>query len=310
MKVRDTHFTFDTECDFVLAGTGRLLVRTARAWNTDRCGTMAAALAFYATFSLAPTIVIVIAVAGFFFGADAVRGLLFAEIRAIVGPDGAMAIQAILAHAWKSDQGVFASLWSLGGMLLGATGTFNELSGALRLIWRTGAPRTVLTDLLRVRLLSFGLVIGIGFLVVVLLIADAAIVYATDFLFSGSILRTVLDPLQQGLSFLFLCAAFSLLLKVLPECPVEMPVAAAGGIAAAGLFTLGKRLFAVYLAHASATSVFGAASSLAVLMMWLFFSAAVFLLGAEFAAQLAHRQSKGEFHKCRSASARAPWLLR
>lgn len=271
---------------------GRLLVRAVQAWIMDRCATMAAALAFYATFSLAPIIVIVIAVAGFFFGADAARGLISSQIHAIVGPEGALAIQAILAGAWKSGQGTFAGLWSLGGILLGATATFSELSSAFRVIWRTGVRGTVLAQLLRVRLLSFGLVVGIGFLVVVLLIADAAIVYATDYLFSGGGIDALLDPLQQSLSFLFLCAAFSLLLKVLPECSVKPHIAAAGGIAAAILFAVGKRIFAVYLAHASATSVFGAASSLAILMMWLFFSAGVFLLGAEFAAQLGHRRDQ------------------
>lgn len=258
-------------------------------WSNDRCSSMSAALAFYAAFSLAPMLLVVITVASVFFGAEAVHGRLDAEIRAVVGPEGAVAVQAMLASAWKAGRGGWIGLFSLLAIALGASATFAELHSALNAIWRAPPPARAVAALIRVRLLSFGLVVGTGFLIVVLLIADAAVTYATEFLIGG-FLPLALSAAQHAVSVVFLCAAFSILLKILPDAPVRWREAGAGGIAAALLFIGGKRVFAFYLARAGTANAFGAASSLAVLMMWLFFSAAVFLFGAELAAHLARRR--------------------
>lgn len=275
--------------------SGRQLAATlaaaAGSWSDDRCASLSAALAFYAAFSLAPMLLVAMTVASLFFGSAAVQGRVVEEIRAVVGPDGAVAVQAMLASAWKAGQGGWVGLLSLFAIALGASATFAELHNALNAIWKVPPPARAVAALIRVRLTSFGLVIGTGFLIVVLLIADAVVSYATAYLIGG-FLPVVLAIAQQAVALLFLCAAFAILLRILPDAAVRWREAAAGGIAAALLFVGGKRIFAFYLARAGTANAFGAASSLAVLMMWLFFSAAVFLFGAELAAHLARRRAE------------------
>lgn len=272
-----------------LRAVGPTTLKVLRRWADDRCSSMSAALAFYAAFSMAPMLVVVIAVASVFFGTDAVQGRLYGNIATLMGAQGAAVVQAMVASATKSGHSGISGLLSLVATVVGASATFAELSGALDRIWRARPPQAAMAALIRVRLTSFGLVVGVGFLIVVLLIADAGITFATQVLFAGGTLAPLIGRIERGLSFVFLCGAFTVLLRVLPDTAVRWGHAAAGGLTAALLFTAGKRLFALYLAHAGTANAFGAASSLAILMMWLYFSAAVFLLGAELAAVLARR---------------------
>lgn len=264
----------------------RIALATADHWAQDRCASMAASLAFYAAFSLAPLLVIAVAVGSIFFGERAIEGRLYSELESLIGRDAALTAQMVLANAWHAGQAHTLGWLSAAGTAIGATATFAELNSSLNAIWHAPPPRRAMAALIRVRLISFGLVLGAGFLLVVLLIADAAILYVTEALFANGVLGALLGAIQQMASFGFLCLAFTALLKVLPDTPVDWGEALNGGIAGAILFAVGKHLFALYLAKAGSTSVFGAASSLAVLMMWLFFSAAAFLVGAELAAVL------------------------
>jgi membrane protein len=263
-------------------------------WSDDRCSSMSAALAFYAAFSLAPMLVVIIAVASLFFGAEAVQGRLYGNFATLMGPQGAAIVQAMVASASKSGYGGLSGILSLAATVVGASATFAELSSALNRIWRTRPPAEAVVALIRVRLTSFGLVVGVGFLIVVLLIADAAITFATEVLIGGGFLDPLVGWIEHVISFGFMGWAFTVLLKVLPDTPVRWREAVVGGVTAALLFTVGKRLFALYLAHAGTANAFGAASSLAILMMWLYFSAAVFLLSAELAAVVAHRDEAGQ----------------
>ena len=237
---------------------------------------------------------IAIALAGVFFGADAVQGRLESGIATVVGPTGAAAVEAMLANAWKTNDGGWTGWLSIIVMAVGASATFAELNRALNLIWRVEAPERPMTSLLRVRLMSFGLVVGIGFLIVILLVADAVVMYVAELLLGEGGVGSLLSFIQLGISFCFLWLAFGLLLKVLPDVRVHWRDAVLGGLVAALLFAIGKQLFAGYLAYAGTASAFGAAGSLAVLMMWLFFSAAVFLFGAQVAAHSSrHRSGDG-----------------
>lgn len=266
---------------------GRFVGAALGDWLADGGPSMSAAVAFYAAFSLAPVLVVAIAVASLFVGAEAVQGRLFSGIQAVVGDEGAVVVQAMVASAWKAGGGGWMGGLSLAGTVIGATATFAELNRSLNIVWRAPENPRVIASLLRVRLVSFGMVVGTGFLVVVLLIADAGLAYGSRMLLGAMDLdlALVLGLLEQAVSFAFLCIAFSLLLKLLPDVHVPWGAALVGGIATAALFSLGKQLFARYLAYAGTANAFGAAGSLAVLMMWLFFSAAVFLLGAELAAR-------------------------
>jgi membrane protein len=264
---------------------GRML-KVLRAWSDDRCVSESAAVGFFAAFSMAPMLVVVIAVAGFFFGADAVQGRLFSEIENLMGKDGAVAVQAMVASAWKSGGPEWVGLISLAGVLIGASATFSELTSALNWIWRAPAKQGAVATLIKVRLLSFGLVLGTGFLLIVLLILDAILAFAGNALLAGreNIAQPMVIAAQHALTFIVLFSIFSVLLKTLPDVHVRWRDAALGAFVATVLFIAGKYFLALYLARAGTASAFGAAGSLAIVLMWLFFSAAIFLLGAEIAA--------------------------
>jgi membrane protein len=255
-------------------------------FSEDRCAAMAASIAFYAAFSLAPTLVMVIAVAGWFFGAEAARGELFNHINGLLGDEAAAGVQTIVENAHHSGSaGGIAAIISLATLVIGASATFSSLNNALNIVWPDPGPRaSSVIALMRVRLISFGLVLGVAFLLIVSLVLDTVITFIGKWLWGDSPYIVIGNLLQLGVGLLVLTCAFAGLLKFLPDARVHWRDAFVGGLVAAVLFSAGKKLFALYLAHAGITSSFGAAGSLAVLLMWLYFSAAVLLLGAEFSA--------------------------
>ncbi|WP_153140187.1 YihY/virulence factor BrkB family protein [Paraburkholderia agricolaris] len=252
----------------------------------DRCAAMAASIAFYAAFSLAPTLVMVIAVAGWFFGAEAARGELFNHIHGLLGDQAAAGVQTIVENAHHSGSaGGIAAIISFTMLAIGASATFSSLNSALNLVWPYTGPRSSsVIALVRVRLISFGLVLGVAFLLIVSLVLDTVITFIGKWLWGNSPYVVIGNLLQLGVGLLVLAFAFAGLLKFLPDAKVRWLDAFVGGVVAAVLFSAGKKLFALYIAHAGMASSFGAAGSLAVLLMWLYFSAVVLLLGAEFSA--------------------------
>ncbi|HEY4294856.1 MAG TPA: YihY/virulence factor BrkB family protein [Paraburkholderia sp.] len=257
-----------------------------RQFADDRCAAMAASIAFYAAFSLAPTLVMVIAVAGWFFGAAAARGELYHHIHGLLGDQAAAGVQTIVENAHHSGSaGGIAAIISFSALAIGASATFSSLNSALNQVWPYTGPRTSsVIALVRVRLISFGLVLGVAFLLIVSLVLDTVITFIGNWLWGNSPYVVIGNLLQLGVGLLVLAFAFAGLLKFLPDANVRWRDALVGGIVAAVLFSAGKKLFALYIAHAGMASSFGAAGSLAVLLMWLYFSAAVLLLGAEFSA--------------------------
>jgi len=257
-----------------------------RKFAADRCAAMAASIAFYAAFSLAPTLVMVIAVAGWFFGAQAARGELFAHIHGLLGDQAAAGVQTIVQNARHAGSaGGIAAVISFALLAIGASATFSSLNSALNIVWPLVGPRpSSVIALVRVRLISFGLVLGVAFLLIVSLVLDTAITFIGQWLWGDSPYVVIGNLLQLLVGLLVLAFAFAALLKFLPDATVRWRDALVGGVVAAALFSAGKKLFALYLAHAGMANSFGAAGSLAVLLMWLYFSAAVLLLGAEFSA--------------------------
>ncbi|WP_144109830.1 YihY/virulence factor BrkB family protein [Paraburkholderia sp. BCC1886] len=255
-------------------------------FSEDRCAALAASIAFYAAFSLAPTLVMVIAVAGWFFGAEAARGELFNHIHGLLGDQAAAGVQTIVENAHHSGSaGGVAAIISFSMLAIGASATFSSLNSALNIVWPNTGPRSSsVIALVRVRLISFGLVLGVAFLLIVSLVLDTVITFVGKWLWGDSPYVIIGNLLQLGVGLLVLAFAFAGLLKFLPDARVRWRDAFVGGIVAAVLFSAGKKLFALYIAHAGMASSFGAAGSLAVLLMWLYFSAAVLLLGAEFSA--------------------------
>ncbi|MGA7778730.1 MAG: YihY/virulence factor BrkB family protein [Paraburkholderia sp.] len=268
-----------------------------RQFGDDRCAAMAASIAFYAAFSLAPTLVMVIAVAGWFFGAQAARGELFSHIHGMLGDDAAAGVQTIVENARHSGSaGGIAAIISFALLAIGASATFSSLNSALNIVWPLTGPRSSsVIALVRVRLISFGLVLGVAFLLIVSLVLDTAITFVGQWIWGDSPYVVIGNLLQLGVGLLVLAFAFAALLKFLPDAVVRWRDALVGGAVAAVLFSAGKKLFALYLAHAGMANSFGAAGSLAVLLMWLYFSAVVLLLGAEFSA------ARGRLHDPRGA---------
>ncbi|MFM0626620.1 YhjD/YihY/BrkB family envelope integrity protein [Paraburkholderia xenovorans] len=266
-------------------------------FSEDRCAAMAASIAFYAAFSLAPTLVMVIAVAGWFFGAEAARGELFDHIHGLLGDQAAAGVQTIVENAHHSGSaGGVAAIISLATLVIGASATFSSLNSALNIVWPYTGPRSSsVIALVRVRLISFGLVLGVAFLLIVSLVLDTVITFIGKWLWGDSPYVVIGNLMQLGVGLLVLAFAFAGLLKFLPDARVRWRDALVGGIVAAVLFSAGKKLFALYLAHAGMATSFGAAGSLAVLLMWLYFSAAVLLLGAEFSA------ARGRMHDPRGS---------
>ncbi|QIE28751.1 Virulence factor BrkB (plasmid) [Caballeronia sp. SBC1] len=256
-----------------------------RKFGEDRCAAMAASIAFYSAFSLAPTLVMVIAVAGWVFGADAARGELFHHVNGLLGDQAAASVQSIVENAHRSGGTGAAAVISFVLLAVGASATFSSLNTALNLVWPlTGEQKSSVFALVRVRLISFGLVLGVAFLLIVSLVLDTAIQAVGTWLWGNSPFVVIGDIVQLVVGLVVLSLAFGALLKFLPDGRVHWRDALVGGFVAAILFSVGKKLFAFYLAHAGTANSFGAAGSLAVLLMWLYFSAAVLLLGAEFSA--------------------------
>lgn len=269
---------------------GQAMRAAGEAWVNDSCATMAAAIAFYAAFSLAPTLVIVIAIAGFVVGPESVQGKLFTQISSLTGPDAASVIQTMVANAWKAERHGLTAVASVVAIVFGASATFSQLHDTVNQIWQAPgtAPATSsssmfggLWRMVKVRLMSFGLVLGIGFLMLVLLVFDTGLTLAIEWFWPAD---GLLKLSQQATLLVMLVLAFAVLLRLLPDQRPRWHQIIGGAVVAAVLFTAGKSLFSIYLARAGTANAFGAAGSLAVLLMWLFYSAAVFLFGAEYAA--------------------------
>ncbi|HYF59973.1 MAG TPA: YihY/virulence factor BrkB family protein [Burkholderiaceae bacterium] len=265
---------------------GRTTAKAAMAWVDERCPSMAAAVAFFSAFSLAPTLVLVIAIAGAFFGPEAVRGELVDQLRGLLGEEGAQAVQGMVESAWLAEASGLKTLVSVATLLIGASATFSELSDDVDRLWRV-PPRpgaSAIGAFLRVRLLSIGLVIGVGFLLVVSLVVDAGIKALQDSIWApDEATQWAMSVFNQASTLLLLGGVFALLMKALPQVRVAWRDVALGAIVASALFVIGKNVFGLYLARAGTVDAFGAAGSLAVLLMWLFYSAAVFLYGVMFA---------------------------
>ncbi|MBC8022177.1 MAG: YihY/virulence factor BrkB family protein [Burkholderiales bacterium] len=268
-----------------------MLKDSVRAWLADYAPSMGAALSYYTIFSIAPLLVIVIAVAGLVFGAEAASGAIFEQMRGMVGDSGAAAIQGLVQSASKPATSIFAALTGIITLVLGATTVLGELQTALDRIWR--APPVTEKGwwrLLRGRLLSFSMILVIGFLLLVSLVLSAAIVAIGDWWgpWFGK-MRWLLEALNFAVSFVVVTVLFAMIYKVLPRVRIAWRDVWIGAAVTALLFTAGKFLIGLYIGKSGVTSGFGAAGSVVVLLVWVYYSAQIFLLGAEFTSIYTYR---------------------
>jgi len=269
-----------------------LLSPSLTAWLAHRAASKGAAVAFYTLFSMTPILVLTIAVAGYFFGAEAAQGEIIAQMQALVGPNGAQAINAVLAAARNSESGVIASAIATLLLLLGATSVFVELKDSLDEMWGTNKPQASSFSLiLKTRVLCFGIVLVLAFLLLVSLVISAALAVLQQFVFGGlwSLAALVLSPVAWLISFGVIASLFAVIYKMLPEAPLAWQDAWFGALFTALLFSLGKYVIGVYLGNSGVTSSFGAAGSVIALLLWVYYSAQIFFFGAEFTRQFALR---------------------
>jgi len=262
------------------------LVRAAAgAWVEDYAPSMGAALSYYTVFSLAPVLLIVVSVAGLVFGAEAARGEVFAQIAGLVGPESARAIEEMLNSLSKPERGAIGTAIGVVALLIGATTVFGELQDALDRVWRAPARdgTTGLWGLLRARLLSFGMILGIAFLLMVSLVLSAALSALGKWW--GGVFgewEWLLQAVNLVVSLFLTTAVFALIYKVMPRVKVHWHDVWLGAFTTAVMFTIGKFLIGLYIGKSGIASGFGAAGSLAIVFVWVYYSAQIFLLGAEF----------------------------
>lgn len=255
-------------------------------WHEDRALTHGAALAYYTLFSLAPLLVLVIAVVGLVFGRAAAQGEIVNQMGGLVGVDGARMIEGMIARASSPTSGILATLASLATMFFGASGVVGQLQGSLNQIWKAPArPMTssALRSALRRRAIAITVILGVGFLLLVSLVISAALAALHQFVAERvPLANQLVPPLNFLFSFLVITALFAMIYKILPDVRLEWRDVWIGAAVTAILFSVGKSLIGFYLGRAGVTSVYGAAGSLVLVLLWIYYSAQLLFIGAEF----------------------------
>ena len=273
-----------------------VLRESINSWFDHRAGSKSAALAFYTLFSMTPILLLAIAVAGYVFGAEAAQGAIVGQVEGLVGPNGAQAIQALLAAARDPASGLLATLVASVLLLVGTTSVFAELKSSLDELWEVDrSARSSFGEFVRTRLLSFGLVLVLAFLLLVSLVVSAALVMLEPFFQyvaggmagSSALLLAMLSTLSSIFSFAVIACMFAIIYKTLPEAPLSWRDVWIGAAFTAALFNLGKAMIGLYLGNSGVASSFGAAGSLIAVLLWVYYSAQIFFLGAEFTRQYA-----------------------
>jgi membrane protein len=250
-------------------------------WNKDNAGRLGAALSYYTLFSLAPLLIVAIAVAGMVFGREAAQGQIVAQLRDLVGEAGAHAVQDMIENSRRPAAGVLATVIGVVTLFLGATGAFAELKSALNIVWDVDDAGSGLRSLLRGRLWAFAMVLAVGFLLMVSLLISAALAAADGFFTWMGIPPALVQLTNAASSFLVITALFALLFKFLPDTEVQWGDVWVGAALTSALFTVGKMLIGLYLGRSSVASVYGAAGSVVVLVVWVYYAAQIFFFGAE-----------------------------
>jgi membrane protein len=266
------------------ATLARVFKQSLVAWWDDNALRLGASLSFYTLFAIAPVLLVAISMAGLVFGTEAVHTELVSQMQGLVGRDGAQAVQALLEGARQRQSGVFGTLVGSVTFLLAATGAFLELQAALNAIWRvTPNPGANMSAYLIDRLRSFGIVVAIGFLLMVSLVVSAVLAAANawaDRRAPGWPL--VWQAVNVAVSFFVTTTLFALLFRFLPDVKLEWRHVATGSIVTAVLFSGGKYLIGLYLARSTTVSTYGAAASVMLLLLWVYYSSQILLFGAEF----------------------------
>jgi membrane protein len=273
----------------------KLFKDTVLAFIDDEALSRGAAIAFYAVTSIAPVLLIVIAIAGLAFGHDAAENAVKGQLSALMGEQTADVVQTAVANASGKSSGILATLIGIATLIATASGVFGEMQSALNAIWKVQPSGTTLSRLVRARAASLGLVAALGFLLMVSLVVSAGLTAFGNYLNSlfpfGAL---VLSVLNVAVSLLFISLLFAAIYKVLPDRHLQWRDVILGAVVTAVLFTIGKALIGWYIGSSAVASSYGAAGALIVLLLWVYYSAQIFLLGAEFTKVFTEGYTKTE----------------
>lgn len=273
----------------------RLVKNTVFAFIEDEALSRGAAIAFYTVTSIAPILLIVVAIAGLAFGREAAQGALTAQIGGLMGRQTADVLQSAVANASGKSSGILATMIGVVTVLATASGVFGEMQSALNAIWKAKPQGGTVSRLVRARAASLGLVAALGFLLLVSLAVSAALTAFGNYL--NAILpfgKIIIEALNVLVSLALISILFAAIYKVLPDRPIEWRDVIVGAVGTAVLFTIGKSLVGWYIGSSAVASSYGAAGALIVLLLWVYYSAQVFLLGAEFTKVYANGQAESQ----------------
>ncbi len=267
---------------------GELAKQTFSEWNEDKAPQLAAALAYYTIFSIAPLLIIVIGIAGLVFGQEAAQGQIVAQIQGVIGKEGATLIQTMIQNASRPAAGALATIIGLITLLAGAAGVFSQMKSTLNQIWDVppkqgpGGIKGIIAAI-KQQFISFSMVLGVGFLLLVSLVLSAGLQAAGKFLGDRiGISSGIWELVNFVVSFGVITLLFAAIYKVLPDIEIAWRDVWIGAAVTALLFTIGKWLIGLYLGHSSTASSYGAAGSLVIVLLWIYYSAQILFLGAEF----------------------------
>jgi len=268
----------------------KMIKDTVLSFIEDSALSRGAAIAFYTVTSIAPVLLIVVAIAGLVFGREAAQNAISGQLAGLMGQQTADVLQAAIASAAGKSSSILATMVGIATLVLTASGVFGEMQSALNAIWKTEPRATTVSRLIQARAVSLGLVAALGFLLIVSLAVSAGLTAFGNYLDSiMPIGRFILPVLNFVISFALLAVLFAAIYKVLPDRPLEWRDVIFGAVVTAILFTIGKSLIGLYLGSSAIASSYGAAGGLIVLLLWVYYSVMIFLLGAEFTKTYANR---------------------
>ena len=272
----------------------------------DNALSRGASISYYTVLSIGPLLVICIAVAGLVFGQDAAQGAIVAQLQGLMGDQAAQVIQSAIKSASNKSSGIIATVVGIITLVVTATGVFGELQSTLNYIWKAETPGGV-TGVIKARAAGLGLVATLGFLLVVSLVISAALHALGDFL-DGSLpgIALILQITNIAVSFLIVSVLFGAVYKILPDRQLSWRDVGVGALATAFLFTVGKTLIGMYIGSSSMGSSYGAASALVIVLVWIYYSSQIFLLGAEFTKVWASHHGSQEAFAARTATPSGP----
>lgn len=277
-----------------------MLKETVNDYIEDEALSRGAAIAYFTVFSIAPMLVICIAIAGLVFGQEAAQGAIVGQLRGLMGDQAAQAIQTMIASAGKRSSGIWATVIGFGTLLITASGVFGEMQSALNYIWKA-QPKGGVSAILRARAASLGLVATMGFLLLVSLVLSAALTAVGNYL--NDIMpgfKLILQIVNILISFAIVTALFAAVYKILPDRDLDWKDVIVGAVATALLFTVGKTLIGLYIGSSAIASSYGAAGALVIVLVWIYYSSVIFLMGAEFTKVWAAHHGSAEAFEARA----------